>query len=578
MSLNLNIVKNIRVFPTARAIKRLNEAGYSLYLGNKPLNVRGRIGAGEHISKVIRTIGTPEIIKQFPFKYSAIILDGLSEENLSKKLLREKTNFLLTTKWLVEEIKETGSTRNLSEILKSAKISQREMGDMLAKELLLKMQDLALKTGRLSRSKIVYRRRKAERIIQNAAKDFIELANLSEREDEKFVNFLMNILIGTSFKHFPDTLVHEGVVAFYSATVGAELNLSFEKIQRLKTAGLLHDTGKIGVPSRLMSKKHLSPREINILYEHLPIGVHLFRSINLFKNVWPIIQHHHDRNKNYPAEMSKGKKGLSEEILETVDSFDGKTSPRQHKTGAPFIQKIKKEKRVIKIFSKEEALELLEKKNHNPDVLKALRRVLERGDWYIYNLKKYFRKEELRLVWFGIEHLIKKSILPYGEREEEDPLDVDSYLRYYRPLLWLISERVLEYKNATDFIEGMKNEIHEGIKNNNLKKQFSDIEEKFKDSFLGPIYIVLYRAFKVDEKKDSQIFSKLIEIFYSCLSDPDEILSIVDSFQLAGRYYTEEFFEWSAKILFEEDASNVPVLGENAFIATVNGIYKYIFK
>ncbi|MCX5726361.1 MAG: HD domain-containing protein [Candidatus Saganbacteria bacterium] len=578
MSFSVKAIKDIRIFPTARAIKRLQNAGHELVVGNKPLNVRGRLGAGSHLSEIIRHIGTPETISQLPLKNSTIILDGLSVEN-SLSQLTMGSNLRITAKWLVEGMKVPDGAKALNKVLEDAGISQREVQDILAEELKSKLSNLAKKTWRLSGSRFDYRRQMAAKIVKNAVSDFIELANLSERGDEKFVDFIMNILLRASLAHDQDTPVHLGVVTLYSAEIAVKLkemglDIDVKDIQRLKTAALLHDIGKMAIPNNLMTKGDLSKKETKIIQEHLPVTVYLLEDIKWLKNVVPIIQHHHDKKGCYPKWVCEGELKPSfqilAEILEVADVLDGMTSPRKYK---------KKER----IFKKEAALNELRGKDkdrkfiYNQKAVDALEKVLLEGSKCIYNVKNNFSPHEIWLVFYGIEHLIKKSVLPHEEIEEEDLMDFDSYMMYLRPLLWFISGRSLEHKNAPDFINAVVNEVDDKIMREGLSGEFIKIL-KLKDSHLAPLYITLYRALKVDEKKASQTFSKLVKIYYSRLSDPDEILNIIDSFQLIGSRYTFDFFEWISKLLFEKDTSNVPVLGEGAFIDNVDKIHNYIFK
>jgi putative nucleotidyltransferase with HDIG domain len=239
-----------------------------------------------------------------PLKNSTIILDGLSVEN-SLSQLTMGSNLRITAKWLVEGMKVPDGAKALNKVLENAGISQREVQDILAEELKSKLSNLAKKTWRLSGSRFDYRRQMAAKIVKNAVSDFIELANLSERGDEKFVDFIMNILLRASLAHDQDTPVHLGVVTLYSAEIAVKLkemglDIDVKDIQRLKTAALLHDIGKMAIPNNLMTKGDLSKKETKIIQEHLPVTVYLLEDIKWLKNVVPIIQHHHDKKGCYP--------------------------------------------------------------------------------------------------------------------------------------------------------------------------------------------------------------------------------------------------------------------------------------
>ena len=93
---------------------------------------------------------------------------------------------------------------------------------------------------------------------------------------------------------------------------------------------LLHDTGKIYVPNRILEKKgKLTEREMSIVRKHTNDGYNLLKSTNVDKIVLDTVRYHHERlngtgyyglKKNEIPEIGK--------IAAIIDVYDAITQPR----------------------------------------------------------------------------------------------------------------------------------------------------------------------------------------------------------------------------------------------------------
>jgi|GEM_PF-2964829 len=565
----LQSVRNIRILPTARAIKRLENAGVVLISNDARLQARGRLGAGRRVSRIIRAIAKPEIIRALDLNNAAVNLDVIDIDNIQAGF--GKNAILSRTRWLMEKVKAAGSSKFLNRILEETGISRDGIEASIAKELRESVAGLALITVDLNS-------RESEALVQQKAASFLALANLSRRGDAEFVNFVINVLIKASLQHQPSSPVHYGAVTFYAAAIAIELGIAGQRaFQRLKTAALLHDVGKIAIPLEYLTKRRPEVREFKYIKEHLPLSVYLLRGIKWLRNVVPIVQHHHDNGRGYPAWLSRWDKEPDQltrmvvNILKVADAFDGMTSKREYKgEGDKYVHERDGKVFVQKIYRQEEAIEYLLKDGWNAEVLGALKRVLRRGRKYIYEIDKYFERSELKLAWFGIEHLIKKTILPF-EGRSLDLVKDELILMDHRALLWLMSGRELDHEDATNFIRIIRSELRAGVENNGLHKQYGRIFAlEFDLRLRGLLYIVLYRALKVDEKEGSNTFFKLMRLSIHLLGDPLALERMIRSFRLDNESYSDAKFEWISLKLYGEDANPVPVLGRQAFIANVD--------
>ena len=67
-------------------------------------------------------------------------------------------------------------------------------------------------------------------------------------------------------------------------------------IHDLELGGLFHDIGKIGVPDTILRKEtKLTDDEYSEIKNHPAIGEHILSSAVLFKDIIPIVKHHHER-------------------------------------------------------------------------------------------------------------------------------------------------------------------------------------------------------------------------------------------------------------------------------------------
>ena len=93
----------------------------------------------------------------------------------------------------------------------------------------------------------------------------------------------------------PYTGNHCERLASYAADLGHHIGLNGESIIALKRGGYLHDLGKVSIPDDILKKgTRLTEQEWIIMKQHPAIGEGICRPLRSFKNVLPIIRHHHE--------------------------------------------------------------------------------------------------------------------------------------------------------------------------------------------------------------------------------------------------------------------------------------------
>jgi putative two-component system response regulator len=132
----------------------------------------------------------------------------------------------------------------------------------------------------------------------------------------------------------PYTGNHCERLAGYAAGLGQHIGLENESLVALKRGGYLHDLGKVSIPDEILKKgSRLTPEEWELMKQHPIIGESICRPLNSFRNVLPIIRHHHEHwdGSGYPDQLSHYDIPLLARILQVVDVYDALRTARPYK-------------------------------------------------------------------------------------------------------------------------------------------------------------------------------------------------------------------------------------------------------
>ena len=127
---------------------------------------------------------------------------------------------------------------------------------------------------------------------------------------------------------------HSDRVAEYSELIGKKLGLSEEELKMLKIGGLFHDIGKIGIPDSILLKTtKLDDNEYSEIKNHPAIGAHILSNASIFKDIIPIVKHHHERydGHGYPSKLKGNDIPYLARITAVADAFDAMTSRRSYR-------------------------------------------------------------------------------------------------------------------------------------------------------------------------------------------------------------------------------------------------------
>jgi HD-GYP domain-containing protein (c-di-GMP phosphodiesterase class II) len=112
------------------------------------------------------------------------------------------------------------------------------------------------------------------------------------------------------------------------------MKLSPDKIESVRIASLIHDIGKIGIPSEILTKPtKLDAIEFSFIKKHPEIGYTILKDIDFPYPIAQIVLQHHERNdgSGYPQGL-KGKDILLEaKIINVADVVEAMSSHRPYR-------------------------------------------------------------------------------------------------------------------------------------------------------------------------------------------------------------------------------------------------------
>ena len=114
------------------------------------------------------------------------------------------------------------------------------------------------------------------------------------------------------------------------------MNLDSQTIHIVRTAGLLHDIGKIGVPDHILTKPgKLTEAEWQVIKRHPLMAVQILEHASFLRAELPIILYHHERwdGNGYPEGLAGVRIPLGARILNVCDAMDAMFSRRAYKEG-----------------------------------------------------------------------------------------------------------------------------------------------------------------------------------------------------------------------------------------------------
>lgn len=127
---------------------------------------------------------------------------------------------------------------------------------------------------------------------------------------------------------------HSKRVTSYCRLFAKFLELDDISTDNLLKAASFHDVGKIGIPDSVLLKEgKLTDEEYDTIKLHPVIAANIFSVSDIFKDIVPIIKHHHERydGNGYPDKLKGENIEYLARVLSLCDSFDAIVSRRPYK-------------------------------------------------------------------------------------------------------------------------------------------------------------------------------------------------------------------------------------------------------
>jgi putative nucleotidyltransferase with HDIG domain len=130
------------------------------------------------------------------------------------------------------------------------------------------------------------------------------------------------------------TAGHQKRVNQLACAIAKEMHLPMERVQIIRVAGLLHDFGKIFVPTEILIKPgKLNELEFSLVRSHPQSGYNVLKSIEFPWPIADIILQHHERmdGSGYPSHLREEEIGTEARILAVADVVEAMASHRSYR-------------------------------------------------------------------------------------------------------------------------------------------------------------------------------------------------------------------------------------------------------
>lgn len=154
----------------------------------------------------------------------------------------------------------------------------------------------------------------------------------SSSKRSKTIDLIMNTLFEKSNRE----MMHSKRVSEICEEIAIHMNLEEGIVNQVRTAGLMHDIGKMGIDEKILNKSQsLDNEEWKEIKRHPEIGYRILSSVNEFSEIASYILEHHERwdGKGYPKGLIGEEISLQARIIAVADACDAMTSDRSYRKG-----------------------------------------------------------------------------------------------------------------------------------------------------------------------------------------------------------------------------------------------------
>jgi PAS domain S-box-containing protein/putative nucleotidyltransferase with HDIG domain len=169
--------------------------------------------------------------------------------------------------------------------------------------------------------------------VVELCEDITESKQISKKLEDAFEALVRAASDIVSAKD-PYTAGHQKSVSDLAVAIGKKMGLDDKTCTCLKFAGLLHDIGKISIPTEILTRPvKLSDIEFSLIKEHSRNGYNILKNIDLPWPIADIVLQHHERldGSGYPKGMKADEIRLESRIIAVADVVEAITSHRPYR-------------------------------------------------------------------------------------------------------------------------------------------------------------------------------------------------------------------------------------------------------
>ena len=136
----------------------------------------------------------------------------------------------------------------------------------------------------------------------------------------------------------PYTFQHSQRVARYARELAVKMGLSEDMVDTIESAARVHDLGKVGIDTSVLSKPAaLSESDWEKMRKHPEIGASIVGRFPFFHSGQELILCHHERydGQGYPNGVNNSSIPIGAKIIAVADAFDAMTSDRPYRRALP---------------------------------------------------------------------------------------------------------------------------------------------------------------------------------------------------------------------------------------------------
>jgi putative nucleotidyltransferase with HDIG domain len=200
------------------------------------------------------------------------------------------------------------------------------------KELLDAYNSLELQV-RLRTAELVTANRHLQEEIKKRIRTEKKLKQGLARLNRSLEKTIMTIAAVTEIRD-PFTAGHQNRVTKLACAIAEEMGLAKGRHDRIRLAAMVHDVGKINIPTEILIKPdRLSEPEFSIIEAHPQIGSDILKKIDFSRPIANIVLQHHELldGSGYPHGLAGNKIVLEARILTVADVVEAMTSQRPYR-------------------------------------------------------------------------------------------------------------------------------------------------------------------------------------------------------------------------------------------------------